>query len=95
MISKMYKDTPVKFPNNISPSISLTYRNMVSLYTIKCDKNLGAAHKIEYFDSSNNMVYLTTLDTSNENDWVHLENMDKTPLGLLKRILCGEKEVQQ
>ena len=93
IVFKMFKDTDLVFKENISITNPPSYRTEVDMVLLKCDKKSISIRKSEYYDASNNLVYLNAPDLSKEMDWINF--LEQSPYSVLQRIVCKPNEVQQ
>jgi caspase domain-containing protein len=70
--------------------ILLIFRTTMSLTEIDCSKKLWFSRKTEFYDVSGNLVAIFAADPAKFPSW--LEIVDKSPMGLLRRIVCHEDE---
>lgn len=85
LIIRLYKDVGLALPG-ISVQDLPNYRVEVDRVRLKCSGNEIAITKSEYFDVSNNPVYLTGADPSTPIQWTPF--IESSPLGVLQRIVC-------
>lgn len=93
VVFKMLKDTGFVGQPTIPKPDMPTYRTEVDKLLIKCDKNSFSSRKSEFYDASNNLVYLRGPDLTKEIVWENF--VDGSPYAALQRIVCKPHEAQQ
>jgi hypothetical protein len=93
LVFKMNEDTKVNFSPEVSIPDVPSYRVEIDRALLKCDKNKSRIDKSEYYDASNNLVYLQSMDVSKEIPWRDFE--ETSPFALLQRIVCKPNEVKK
>ena len=88
---KMKEDKQLKFPPPLSDS--LTYRNELDLLSLRCDAPKYSIRKSEFYDASNNFVYVSSADFSKDISWS--EFREASPYASLQRIVCTPPEAPQ
>jgi len=67
-----------------------SFRTAVTLLEIDCSNKRGFTRKAEFYDASGGLVAMIAEDRAKRPSW--FEIMDKSPVGLLRRIVCHEDE---
>ena len=93
IVFKMLKDTEFVGQPTIPKPDMPTYRTEVDKIIIKCDKNSFSSRKSEFYDASNNLVYLRGPDLTKEIVWENF--VDGSPYAALQRIVCKPNQAQQ
>jgi hypothetical protein len=66
------------------------FRTAVTLVEIDCPKRRGFTRKAEFYNASGGLVAMIAEDRAKAPSW--FEIIDKSPMGLLRRIVCHEDE---
>jgi hypothetical protein len=88
---RMKEDMQLKFPPPLSDS--LTYRNELDLLSFRCDAPKFSIRKSEFYDASNNFVYVSSADFSKDISWS--EFREASPYASLQGIVCTPPEAPQ
>jgi hypothetical protein len=88
---RMKENKQLKFPPPLSDG--LTYRNELDLMSFRCDAPKFSIRKSEFYDASNNFVYVTSADFSKDISWSEFK--EASPYASLQRIVCTPHEAPQ
>ena len=91
VVVKQHHDHKIEFPN-VSIADLPSFRTIVERAQVRCADHNVAIPKSEYYDASNNLVYLVAIP-SKDIQWMSVN--ETSPLGLLSRIVCNANEVQK
>jgi uncharacterized caspase-like protein len=95
LVIKYAKDNTVKylFSDKVTFPNFPIFRTIVERVKFKCNEKKYIEVKSEYYDSSNKLGYIRTVDSSIESNWTDFEA--KTPYALLQRIICVSDEADK
>jgi hypothetical protein len=85
VVTKFDNTHELRLPSNPLPGIP-PYRTEVSGVRVGCADSMMSSMKSEYYDSSNNLIYMYTYAT----DFKDIQ--PASPLALLRRIVCNANE---
>jgi len=89
---KWHEDRKIVVPEGMSMPDTPSYRTTAERVQLKCAEAKGVILKSEFYDTANNLVFLSTADPS-QAKWLDMSG--NSPLAVLRRIACDSNEVKK
>ena len=81
---------PKEAPEFQNLGVTSSIRTTMTLAAMDCTSKRGFNRKIEFYDASGGLIAMVAEDRSKARSW--FEIVDKSPMGLVRRIVCHEDE---